>query len=158
MRMEKSELRRKPYLVALALVLLCLTICRGCSVVAGYKQTVKVRITDAETDDPVVNANIFRIYESDGNVSGRVFVSSANGIADIEERTTVSCGVALGDPNCNSIVYEDTVTGTMGKYVIDEGGTGDVIELELQVGNFEVGEIYSIEIVSISEPVDLSAE
>jgi hypothetical protein len=158
MRVVDSGGQRTRFGVTMVTLILCVISCRGCSVIAGFQQVVRVRITDADTDAPIANAKIYRIYESEGGVAGQIFVSGADGIADIVEKTFVSCGVALGDPGCDSIVYEDTVTGTMGKYLIDEGDIDDVIELELQEGNFEFGEIYSIEVISISEPLDLDFE
>ncbi len=157
MRIQKLNTRRLRFAITTVLLVSCLTYFRGCSVVSGYDQIVRVSITDTANDVAVGNAEIYRIDESNLGVDGRVFVSDEDGFADIIVPTYVPCGFSFGPDSCRSRDYEDTVTGSMGKFLIDDGEVDDIVELELQVGNDEIGSVYSIEVIAISKPFDLNS-
>ncbi|HNO77525.1 MAG TPA: hypothetical protein PKN33_05640 [Phycisphaerae bacterium] len=155
MTVAAHESKRLQRVAAFFLIAMSLMVFRGCSAFVGYQQTIKVRVAGVESGAPIANARIYRIYKAGESIDGEIFETDEDGLADIIQRTYVPCGVALADPRCNEVVYEDVVTGTSGNLIVEEGDTVDAIDVEFQEGNVKSGERYSIEIISISEPVDL---
>lgn len=141
--------RRIRSVCVLFALMLVLSLHRGCSAVRSSLQLLTVRVSTVDDDRPVSGAKVYRLYESQNGVRGDTYTTGTNGFAEIEERSYVPCPRV----NCDLAVLEEFVTGTTGTFVVDDDVLADTLELELQVGNIVMGNVYSLEVISISEPV-----
>ncbi len=137
----------------------------GCHDGVSVEQSWKLRITYSESGETVGVVRVFDVSsestrskaergESVENIVGISFMTNSNGVVEIRDGSLVVCfrEPSLVGTACSDVVPPDLHTGERKSVLIDDGSASELLDFDLIVGGKSEGDVFGVEVVSISPP------
>ncbi len=136
----------------------------GCQPLKSYRQFYSIKVLLVSDRSPALVDNVIRLEFFDGeepddddSVSGEVRTPDQAGVVEYARTFGAICvsGGNKNYPSCEEAAKAYDVTGTTFRFLVEEGDQSEAIDVEIEVGNRVFGDIYIIEVLSISQVDEL---